>query len=218
MEDEETEKVKGMVAPKPSFVPRKMQMGGESSSSKQGDRTATSPAAVASTAGSQAVGVPGAKKAEVVYTPASDALLEVRVCFCACVVYGCGGDCWCSTYIFLCRTADWLLREIVLLRWTVFLVRLFCRCHFCSCCCCFRGCFQPYRVTRVVFGVLLGVREAGRKRGGVAIRSIRNRSVVSACCCCLWPFETTKYTINKRSVSSNCCCRCRMRKSPRGWC
>ncbi|CAN0147307.1 unnamed protein product [Ectocarpus fasciculatus] len=63
MEDEETEKIEGMVAPKPSFVPRKMQMGGE-------------PAAGA--AAGAAGAPPAAKKVEVVYTPASDALLEAR--------------------------------------------------------------------------------------------------------------------------------------------
>ncbi|CAM9575668.1 unnamed protein product [Ectocarpus sp. 6 AP-2014] len=62
MEDEEAEKIEGMVAPKPSFVPRKMQMGGE-------------PAAGAAGA---AGAPPAAKKVEVVYTPASDALLEAR--------------------------------------------------------------------------------------------------------------------------------------------
>lgn len=66
MEDEETEKIEGMVAPKPSFVPRKMQMGGE-------------PAAGAAAAGA-AGAPPAAKKVEVVYTPASDALLEVGWC------------------------------------------------------------------------------------------------------------------------------------------
>lgn len=61
MDDEETEKIKDMVAPKPSFVPRKMQMGGEGAG-----------------AGVAAGATPAAKKAEVVYTPASDSLLEVR--------------------------------------------------------------------------------------------------------------------------------------------
>lgn len=64
MEDEETEKIQGMVAPKPSFVPRKMQIGGE-----PGDGAGKGTGAGAGTG--------AAKKAEVVYTPASDALLEV---------------------------------------------------------------------------------------------------------------------------------------------
>ncbi|CAM9864329.1 unnamed protein product [Scytosiphon promiscuus] len=63
MDDEETEKIKDMVAPKPSFVPRKMQMGGE---------------APGAGAGGAAGAAPAAKKAEVVYTPASDGLLEAR--------------------------------------------------------------------------------------------------------------------------------------------
>lgn len=69
MEDEETEKVQGMVAPKPSFVPRKMQMGGEAATGKPGDGSSVAPAGTG--------GPPAPKKAEVVYTPASDALLEV---------------------------------------------------------------------------------------------------------------------------------------------
>lgn len=67
MEDEETEKIQGMVAPKPSFVPRRMQLGGEA---------AAGAGAVGAAAGAAP---PAAKKADVVYTPASDALLEVRV-------------------------------------------------------------------------------------------------------------------------------------------
>ena len=65
MEDEETEKIQGMVAPKPSFVPRRMQLGGEAGAGAAGAAAGAAP--------------PAAKKAEVVYTPASDALLEVRV-------------------------------------------------------------------------------------------------------------------------------------------
>eukprot|EP00903_Cladosiphon_okamuranus_P016638 g15346.t1 len=68
MDDEETEKIQGMVAPKPSFVPRRMQLGGEAAAG-----------AGAGAAGSAAgAAPPAAKKAEVVYTPASDALLEAR--------------------------------------------------------------------------------------------------------------------------------------------
>lgn len=67
MEEEETEKVSDMVAPKPSIVPRNMQLGsGAPASSSKGDKGAA--AAVAA----------GVRKSEVVYTPASDALLEVR--------------------------------------------------------------------------------------------------------------------------------------------
>ncbi|CAM9846636.1 unnamed protein product, partial [Hapterophycus canaliculatus] len=65
MDDEETEKIKDMVAPKPSFVPRRMQMGGEAAGAGAG-------------AGGAAGATPAAKKAEVVYTPASDGLLEAR--------------------------------------------------------------------------------------------------------------------------------------------
>lgn len=65
MDDEESEKIKDMVAPKPSFVPRRMQMGGEAAGAGAG-------------AGGAAGATPAAKKAEVVYTPASDGLLEVK--------------------------------------------------------------------------------------------------------------------------------------------
>lgn len=87
MEDEETEKIEGMIAPKPSFVPRRMQMGGEAA----GGAAAAAPAAGGKAGAGGAAGAPpAAKKVEVVYTPASDALLEVRTsmclqCVCACV-------------------------------------------------------------------------------------------------------------------------------------
>ncbi|CAN0235899.1 unnamed protein product [Pylaiella littoralis] len=75
MEDEETEKIEGMIAPKPSFVPRRMQMGGEAA----GGAAAAAPAAGGKAGAGGAAGAPpAAKKVEVVYTPASDALLEAR--------------------------------------------------------------------------------------------------------------------------------------------
>jgi len=79
MEDEETQKIEGMVAPKPSFVPRRMQLGGEA---PPGSGAASAPA-----------GAPPqtAKKVEVVYTPASDALLEV-----------CMGTAWCRRVGWWC--------------------------------------------------------------------------------------------------------------------
>ena len=65
MEEEETEKVDTMVKPKPSFTPRRMQMAGETAD------------AAAKRVGAAATGA-AMKKVEAVYTPASEALLEVR--------------------------------------------------------------------------------------------------------------------------------------------
>lgn len=58
--------MQGMVAPKPSLVPRKMQIAGETP--KDGEAATAAPGAAAAPR----------KPAEAVYTPASDALLEVR--------------------------------------------------------------------------------------------------------------------------------------------
>lgn len=68
MEDEETEKVNTMVKPKPSFMPRRMQMVGESveAAAKRAESRTGAGSATAQ-----------AKKADAVYTPASDSLLEV---------------------------------------------------------------------------------------------------------------------------------------------
>ena len=76
MEDEETEKIQGMVAPTPSFVPRKMQMGSAGDGSAAAKSGGDASGMVGGGQGTAAA-APPAKKAEAVYTPASDALLEV---------------------------------------------------------------------------------------------------------------------------------------------
>lgn len=76
MEEEESEKIQGMIAPKPSFVPRKMQMGGGGDVSAAAKSGSDASGVVGGGQGTAAAAPPG-KKAEAVYTPASDALLEV---------------------------------------------------------------------------------------------------------------------------------------------
>ena len=76
MEEEESEKIQGMIAPKPSFVPRKMQMGGAGDLSVAAKSGGDASGVVGGGQGTAVTAPPG-KKAEAVYTPASDALLEV---------------------------------------------------------------------------------------------------------------------------------------------
>lgn len=79
MEDEESEKVQSMVAPKPAMVPRRMQFGADQSSSATSAKEGEDGAWGVVPAGGLGAGTAGAaRKSEAVYTPASDPLLEVR--------------------------------------------------------------------------------------------------------------------------------------------